>query len=144
MPYWPSTYYKICVIHRLSQEFRVHISNIHFINKLKKIPLVSSMNDASDWVFFTQIYFLKKNLHTIFTLNIIFVLFHEWKKMRTIIEKILYFPQHHLIRFNFWASRQGRQPGSQMPWIYRQIGEFRKWRVTFPAGRPELKVTTVK
>ena len=87
MPYWPSTYYKICVIHRLSQESRVHISNIHFINKLKKIPLVSSMNDASDWVFFTQIYFLKKNLHTIFTLNIIFVLFHEWKKMRTIIEK---------------------------------------------------------
>ena len=48
------------------------------------------------------------------------------KKMCTIIEKILYFPQHHLIRFDFWASRQGRQPGSQMPWIYRQIGKFRK------------------
>ena len=58
----PSTYYKICVIPRLSQESRVHISNIHFINKLKKIPLVS-MKDASDWVFFTQIYFLKKNLY---------------------------------------------------------------------------------
>ena len=54
----PSTYYKICVIPRLSQESRVHISNIHFINKLKKIPL--SMKDASDWVFFTKSIFSKK------------------------------------------------------------------------------------
>ena len=53
------TYYKICVIDtKLSQESRVHISNIHFINKLKKIPL--SMKDASDWVFFTKSIFSKK------------------------------------------------------------------------------------